>query len=77
MIMISMFVFLFVVFWLIIGGWSFVYWWTTSHDFTTDELPMMCFVSIIGPFAFFFGWFIHGKPLFRRKIIKLKKYDPN
>ena len=52
------------------GFYSFVYWWTKDHDFTTDDIWFaLLFGSLFGPLSFIVGWSIHGK----KTIIKKKK----
>ena len=52
--------FLMFVLWLISGGYSFIYWWTSDYDLTTDQAPVILILALGGPFTFLMGWCIHG-----------------
>lgn len=46
--------------WLVIGASSFIYWWTTEFDLTTDEILPIIAASLIGPGSFLMGACIHS-----------------
>ena len=46
--------------WIAFGAWSFVFWWTHDHDFSTNEMGLLASAALFGPLAFVIGWFIHG-----------------
>lgn len=44
------------------GVASTYWWWTTEHDLRMIDAIVLGLVGIVaGPFAFAFGWMIHGK----------------
>ena len=43
---------LFIAVWWACGSASFVYWWTTKWDFTTDEIGVAVVSGLIGPFNY-------------------------
>lgn len=47
--------------WYVIGVVGFLFWWTIENDFTTDDVPVAAAAGLIGPFAWFVGFNIHGK----------------
>lgn len=46
--------------WMLIGAFSFLYWWTREYDFKTSELGLLMVMSIAGIFAWFIGREVHG-----------------
>ena len=61
--------------WYLSGTASFVYWWTNNYNFTTSELLPAAIISVSGPIAFPIGWMVHGKPLFKKKILIEKRSE--
>lgn len=59
--------------WLVIGSSGFIYWWTNDWDFTNRDVPMAVAASILGPFSYVAGYFIHSdttkesKPIIRKR----------
>ena len=51
---------LILIIWLSIGATGFIYWWTTEHDFTTNEILLMILCGFVGPFAWVIGYSVHG-----------------
>lgn len=49
------------VIWYISGVASFIYFWTTDHDFTSNEVGLALCIGILGPIAIMVGREIHGK----------------
>jgi hypothetical protein len=49
-----------VILWGGIGAGSFIYWWTTDWDLTTNEIPLIFISLLIGPLAWPIGRDIHG-----------------
>jgi hypothetical protein len=47
---------LMVVAWLVSGAASHIYWWTKHFDFTTDDIYVCFFSSLVGPISFLIGW---------------------
>lgn len=57
--------------WYFVGVVSFIYWWTSEHDFTTAEVFLAGMAGVCGPLAFLIGYFVHGNsPKF---ILKRKR----
>jgi hypothetical protein len=56
--------------WWVLGVIGFLYWWTSTDDFTTKELPWMLVFGLYGPFTFIIGYNIHGKKSGPKVIIK-------
>ncbi len=52
---------LLLILWLLIGAFGFHFWWTTQFEFTFDEFFLMLIVSILGPFSWVVGSFVHGE----------------
>jgi len=57
--MMAVFIFWLSVMWYIIGWLGFVFWWTKDCDFRTDHIFISICVSILGPFTWIAGYFIH------------------
>jgi hypothetical protein len=57
-----------IVLWLVSGTSGFIYWWTKEFDFTSEQLFVSVFVSILGPVSWFVGWSIHGKGYSSSKV---------
>ena len=55
--------------WWLIGAVSYVFWWTTEFDLTTEEIPTVCLMGMPGPFSFLFGWMIHRRRTKRPGIL--------
>lgn len=49
--------------WWLVGAGSFVYWWTTAHDLTVYQIPVMILAGGAGPASFLIGFSIHGKSI--------------
>lgn len=47
--------------WYASGVASFIYWWTTQHDLSPDDLLIGLLVGIIGPLAWPVGYSVHGE----------------
>ena len=61
---------LLIVLWYASGFFSFVYWWTRKHDFSSGEIWLACFIGLIGPFAYPLGWYIHTDDRPSKVIVK-------
>lgn len=60
-----------VLIWLVLGSSGFIYWWTSQHDLTIYQLPLILGTALMGPFSWLFGYFIHGKsPVIVKKRLK-------
>jgi hypothetical protein len=46
--------------WLALGVASFIYWWTTEFDFTTQEIVVALIMSVGGPVTFAIGYLVHA-----------------
>lgn len=49
--------------WYIIGMASFIYWWTSEHDFDTSLIPLCLFFGFFGLITFIIGADIHKEPI--------------
>lgn len=56
--------------WLAIGAAWFIYWWTRDYDCTTEEIPLLIFMSLLGPFTFLIGVLIDSS---FSKIVLIRK----
>lgn len=61
--------------WFVSGVSAFIFWWTAQHDFTTEEIGTALLMGIVGPFAFWIGWMVHGTRYPQVLIPKRKKGD--
>lgn len=46
--------------WWIFGAWGFTYWVTTEWSLEWVDVPLMLFAGLLGPFAWWIGFCIHG-----------------
>ncbi len=47
-------------FWLILGAFGHIYWWTKDFDYTTNMIPFTICVSIfLGPLSLIVGYIVH------------------
>lgn len=56
--------------WYISGMSSFVFWWTSEYDLTSNEVPLIFFNGFIGPISWILGYILHNKGtkiLFKRR----------
>lgn len=58
--------------WYFSGVGSFIFWWTSQHDFTTGEMVLAGMMGIAGPIAFIIGSVIHSR-MDERVLIKRRK----
>lgn len=59
------------VLWYCIGVAGFVFWFTKDHDIGIFEAVVGLFAGIMGPFAWPFGYWIHGDR--SKPIVLIKK----
>ncbi|MFW6219838.1 MAG: hypothetical protein ACOCZ5_01360 [bacterium] len=60
--------------WFFVGVLSFIYWWTSDFDLSTDEIPLLITAGFFGGFSFFIGWIVHGRvPVTKKKILLRKR----
>ena len=57
--------------WYVLGWLGFIYWWTSEHDYTQDELFISFIIALFGPPTLIIGFFIHG--LKNRDKVVLKR----
>ena len=66
-----MYIILFLLIWAIIGSSGFIFWWTSEHDLTEEELDLIFVACVLGPISWVSGYFIHTKN--KNKIILMKR----
>jgi hypothetical protein len=59
--------------WYLLGLWSFVHWWTSQNDLTTDDISLAIIVGFLGPIAYLSGWIIHGRNKVKTILITKRK----
>ncbi len=72
---------LLIILWILSGFTGFIFWWTKKNNLTTNELPVLIFSGIMGPFCWLIGWFvgwildgdIKGKTLLKKLNSKQSK----
>ncbi len=59
--------------WYALGIWGFVWWWTRTHDFTSNDIMLMLWIGLLGPGSWLMGLGIHGLKNKQSKNVILKR----